>query len=375
MSVVQNLALHPNFVSALRGIWLFTWRPQLASRKLPMLLLGLLLLPALVYLTIPSPGAWAQRRGSPINPGPLTDQLARRLNRAGHPLRPEQRTQFLQLFSEESSRLRDSPAQLQTGDPGAKARREVLKAGWDRIESRGRALLDEPQLDTFKSFKQRELGFGQNQIRPFWGRVEPFYHWLIDLYFFVILPLQCVRASGGLIRDELQADTLGFLITRPISRARLLLLKYVAQTCWLELALLLQTLLFFATGALRQLPELGSLLPLFLAVQILAVPAWSGLGIFLGQITKRYMPLALLYGLIVEMGIGRIPTNINSLSLIHHLKSLLARNAGLQSIYDWPTRGVPMGIGALLLAAVAFIALAAVLFTTREYHHTAEMQK
>ena len=54
---------------------------------------------------------------------------------------------------------------------------------------------------------------------------------------------------GGLIRDELQADTMGFLTTRPLTRARLLLVKFIAQTAWVQIVMLLETLLLFAVGA------------------------------------------------------------------------------------------------------------------------------
>jgi hypothetical protein len=114
---------------------------------------------------------------------------------------------------------------------------------------------------------------------------------------------------------------------------------------------------------------------LLLAAQIMAVPAWSGLGILLGQLTKRYMPLALVYGFIVEMGIGRIPSNINTLSLMRHLKSLLAHHSGVQDIYKWTPEAPWIPLGALVLAAAVFVAAAALLFTYREYHQTAEMQK
>ena len=78
----------------------------------------------------------------------------------------------------------------------------------------------------------------------------------------------------GLIRDELQADTLGFLITRPVKRAQLILVKYLSQAVWLEILLLVETrLLLFAAGAAREIPALGALLPLVLAVQFLAIPA------------------------------------------------------------------------------------------------------
>jgi hypothetical protein len=140
-------------------------------------------------------------------------------------------------------------------------------------------------------------------------------------------------------------------------------------------AALVEGLLLLGAGALREIPAVGSLLPLFLAAQFLAVPAWSALGLLMGQITKRYLPLAVVYGLIVELGIGDIPTNINSLSLLRHLKTLLAHDAALQSLYQWTGKGVLLPASALVLAAALFLTLAALLFTFREYHAAAEMRK
>ena len=88
-----------------------------------------------------------------------------------------------------------------------------------------------------------------------------------------------------------------------------MLIKFIAQTAWLQIWLAVQTLLVLASGVFRDVPHLATLAPLLLGSQVLAVTAWSALGLFLGQISKRYMALALLYGSIVEMGIGRIPTN------------------------------------------------------------------
>jgi ABC-type transport system involved in multi-copper enzyme maturation permease subunit len=184
-----------------------------------------------------------------------------------------------------------------------------------------------------------------------------------------------VRACGALIRDELQADTLGFLITRPISRARLLIVKYISQVAWLEILLLAETLLVFAAGVERQIPHLAALLPLFLCVQFLAIPAWSALGVLLGQLTTRYMAAALIYGAVVEMGIGRIPTNINTLSLLRHIETLLSRNGPLQDIFNWDVGGTWTAILALLLAPVIFVGVAALLFSLIEYHASTEMQK
>ena len=101
----------------------------------------------------------------------------------------------------------------------------------------------------------------------------------------------------------------------------------------------METLLLFAAGFWREIPALGELLPLFLAAQFLAVLAWSALGAFLGQLTSRYMAIALVYGFIVELGIGNIPTNINTLSLMRHLKALLAHNPALFETYEWAGPG------------------------------------
>ncbi len=365
----------PTFTGAWRGIWLFTWRPLAAWRRVPLLLVGLLALPVLVYLTTPSQQA-APKRDSPLgDPAMLANRFARQSERAGATLSDEQRSQLLGIFTEEFARADTPPVEGQSADAGAAREREEIKACYARIHARAQTVLNETQFNRFRNFERLVSMQAQQRVRPRWTRTEPFYHWLVDFYFFVILPLQCARGCGGLIRDELQADTLGFLLTRPLSRARLLVLKYLSQIAWLEILLLGETLLLFVAGSLRQMPALGSLLPLFLAAQILAVPAWSALGLFLGQVTKRYLAVALLYGLIVEMGIGRIPTNINTLSLVRHLKTLLAHNPALHTLYDWNGTGVLLSIGALVFAAGLFLTLAALLFTFREYHQTAEMQK
>jgi hypothetical protein len=367
--------LEPTFGRALRGIWLFTWRPQLAFRRLPLLALGLLALPVVIYLTTSALDTWSQHRSFMGNPGMPVNELARRLARADLRLKPEQHSQLSEIFGDEFRHSDERDFAAGTPEAVAERQRAEVKACYDRIHARVQSVLNDEQMQQFRSFEKRNVLLTQQRVRPAWNRTEPFYHWLLDLYFFVILPLQCVRGSGGLIRDELQADTLGFLLTRPLSRARLLILKYLAQTGWLQIAMLGETLLIFLVGYLRQIPNLGSLLPLFLAAQFLAVFAWSALGVFLGLLAKRYMALALLYGLIVEMGIGRIPTNINTLSLVRHLKTLLSHNTVLQSIYEWPSQNLALSLASLVFGAVLFTTLAALLFTFREYHHTAEMQK
>src|SRR5262249_32116008 len=144
--------------------------------------------------------------------------------------------------------------------------------------------------------------------------LRPFYRWLVDFYFLLVLPLYGLSVCGSMIRDELQSDTLGFLTTRPVGRARLFLIKYLCQMTWLQALAALHGLLLCGVGFAREVPGVGSMMALFFGAQVLAVLAWGALSALLGLITRRYMVLGIVYGFVVEMGIGRIPTNINSLS-------------------------------------------------------------
>lgn len=375
-SANQPAQLTPSFFRALGGVWLFTWKSNLALGRLPGLLVTLFALPVVVCLTTLTAESWSRRHAVMGNPGLKVTQFSGRLARAGVPLQPQQQAELDRIFREEFSRAERELTADSPNGVSVNRQKEAIQDCYARVQDRCRSLLDERQFAEYVAFEQRMVDLSEGHVRERrWSRTEPFYRWLIDFYFFVILPLNCVRACGGLIRDEVQADTLGFLTTRPLTRARLLILKFFSQVAWVQILMLVEALLLFAVGVLRRVPNLGTLLPLFLLAQFLAVFAWGALGIFLGQATKRYMAAAMLYGLVVEMGIGRIPTNINNLSLMRHFKALLGHNSALQAVYDWSLEAVPYSAGAIVLAGCIFLALAAVLFTLLEYQHTAEMQK
>lgn len=366
----------PSFLRALAGLWSFTWRSNLSWTKAPVTALVLLVLPVLVFLTIPSTDKWARRHSVLGRPSSQVHELAATLEKAGVPLSPEQRAEFQRVFEEEFRRAEAVLRDARPGENTVTRQREAIQEAFDHVYDRTRGVLKEGQFAAYREFESGAVSRSKDRVSEVrWTRTEPFYRWLIDFYFFVILPLNCVRACGGLIRDEVQANTLGFLTTRPMSRARLLLAKYLTQAAWLQLLLLAETLLLFVAGWVRQLPNLTSLLPLFLGAQILAVAVWSALGTVLGQLTKRYMAAGLLYGLVVEIGIGQIPTNINNLSLIRQFKSLLSHDTALQAVFKWTESGVALNLGIVVLATTLFLAAAALLFTYREYHHTVEMQK
>jgi hypothetical protein len=371
------LVLAPTFFGGLRGIWLFTWKTQLTSRRLSLALVSLFTLPVLIYLTTSSPKDWAQNRPANVgDPMEFLNAVSKRMARSGAPLQPGQKVELATILTDEYTRTEDALAEIPASQMNSERQRQELNQCRERIRKQAQNVLDERQFAVFQNYRPPNRFEGSAPLADLkWNRTAPFYHWLIDLYFFILVPLNCVRLCGAVIRDELDADTLGFLTTRPLSRARLLCIKYISQIAWLQLWLFAQTLLLFAAGSLKEIPALGNLLPLFLGAQFLAILAWGALGLFLGLVSKKYMALALVYGSIVEMGIGRIPTNINTLSLMRHLKTLLGHNPALESIYNWSAIGFLGPIGALVLGALFFLILAALMFSYKEYHHTTEMQK
>lgn len=372
------LSVAPGFLQALRGAWLLTWRTHFTTRSLTTILVVLCALPVLTYL---SATTFSDAAASVLNrPQRDLDRVALHLRRSGVPLSPAARAKLAAIFEDEYAQARNHWQSPPTNVSAVDAARSQL----DQLSEWNRSLTSrvEPELETrqFRSFQiAQTYSYDQKArslSRPHWTPSAAFYNLLVEFYFFIVLPLVCARSCGALFRDELQAETLGFLLTRPVSRPVLVVVKYICQAAWLALLLLAQALLLFFAGQLRGIPHLAAVLPLFLAAQCLAIPAWSALGLLLGLFSNRYIALALIYGFVVELGIGRIPTNINSLSLMRHLQSLLANNDELRSLFDPAiTPAVWSPIAALLIGAAIFLGASVLLFTFREYHVNAEMQK
>jgi ABC-type transport system involved in multi-copper enzyme maturation permease subunit len=201
------------------------------------------------------------------------------------------------------------------------------------------------------------------------------YYWFIGLYLQVILPFFCLSVFGDLIREEIQGNTLVFFTTRPVTRAQLLLTKFVCLLAWVEVLALGNSLCLVLVGMIYHLEQMASLAGYLLSTQSLAVLAFGSLSALLGLIQKRFLVLGVIYGFVVEVGIGQIPTNINTLSMTRHVKTLMGNHSVLGPYFNWSPEGTGTSVLALLIASGLFLAAASLLFSFREFLHGEEMQK
>jgi predicted Na+-dependent transporter len=88
---------------------------------------------------------------------------------------------------------------------------------------------------------------------------------------------------------------------------------------------------------------------------------------------QRFVVIGILYWLVVEMGLGMVESsNINQLSILRHVHTLLAQNKMVMSVMvegesKWSAAD-PLTAGLVLIGATLFfLAAGAALFTYREY--------
>ena len=198
------------------------------------------------------------------------------------------------------------------------------------------------------------------------GQANVFFGWVVGFYFLTLMPLTCLSVCGSMVREEASANTLCFYTTRPLKRAEMFLLFYFGNVAWLQVPFGVLTLMLFGVAAIRGVDGLGALLPIFLITQFLALMAWSALCGMIGMAHQRYIVVGIVYGLLVEIGIANIPTNVANIALSHHIHTLLAHHGPLELMFGWSTDGRVMSIACLGVGTLLFLGIGALFFTLRE---------
>ena len=201
---------------------------------------------------------------------------------------------------------------------------------------------------------------------------EEWLTWVATFHFGLVVPLWCLIAFGSLVRDEVQAGTIGFLLTRPLTRTRFFALRWLAVLVTVQAPLALNTILLGVVALALGIPGAMLLTSLLLVALLLVVPAYGAIAACLGLLTRKYLLLGLVYGFVVEVGIGQIPTNINTLSVARHFRTLLAQSELIEQHAGWSAGQLCGSLGGLLLLTLVYLGASLLLFNVREYSQSEE---
>jgi len=206
-----------------------------------------------------------------------------------------------------------------------------------------------------------------------------------------LLPLAALLYATGVIEDELEEQTITYLLIRPISKWALYLVKMLATvTTTVLLTVVFTVLTYLAIFVGGDTPAATVLSRCFTAVSIhcTAVCTYSCLFGLISLLTKRSLIGSILYILVFEWLLGNLPLAIRLITVIYYTRLIAYRtlpfvtpDPGSQNIaaekWQFDIKSDPnllehpqLAICWIVLVAgsVAFTLLAAFLCSRREFY-------
>lgn len=208
-----------------------------------------------------------------------------------------------------------------------------------------------------------------------------------------LLPLVALLYASGIIQDEQEDQTITYLLTRPIPKWLIYAVKMAATwttTVLLVTALTVLTFLAIYINSDAELAHVSYRCVVACAVLSLAVIAYCSLFGLMSLLTTRILVVGVLYTAIVEGFLATLPFSVRMVTVIYYIRLIAYRV--LDFVVSWP-RGRQDDIAAsawsldtsaapgladhprlatcvwtLLLAGIAFTALAGWLCSRREFH-------
>ena len=184
---------------------------------------------------------------------------------------------------------------------------------------------------------------------------------MIPLFLQVVLIFVTLVNATTLIREEIDDNTLPYLLTRPISKPAVVMYKYIGYLVAVLVLLVPPIVLAYGvteayqgTGLTSDLDVLGG----FLVTTVLGSAAYGAMFLFISVIFRKPLAVGLLFGFVWESIVGSIPGDVPKLSLIHYLKSVLK---GMIAIGPMTTYRSDISAETALLTLVGFSAALIVL--------------
>jgi len=198
---------------------------------------------------------------------------------------------------------------------------------------------------------------------------------MVPLFLQVVLIFVTLVNATAVIREEIDDNTLPYLLTRPIGKPAIVVSKYVGYLGTVLILLIPSVVLAYViTEAYSGVP-IGSdadVLGGFLAVTVLGSAAYGALFLFISVLLRKPLAVGLMIGFLWESVVGSIPGNVPKLSIIYYLRSILKGTIEIGPLTGFPT-DVSAGLAAaiLVLLSVAFLVAAMFVFQQNEFRQKA----
>ncbi len=198
---------------------------------------------------------------------------------------------------------------------------------------------------------------------------------MVPLFLQVVLIFVTLVNATSLVREEIEDNTLPYLLTRPISKPAIAASKYVGYLASILVVLLPPLVLAYAVTEAYGGVAFGTdvdVLGAFLVATVLGTAAYGALFLFLSVLLRKPLAVGLLFGFVWESIVGLIPGNVPKLSIIFYLRSLLKGMVDVGPLAGFATDVSPSVAAVVLIAlSITMFLLAAVVFQRMEFRQKA----
>jgi ABC-2 type transport system permease protein len=190
-----------------------------------------------------------------------------------------------------------------------------------------------------------------------------------------LVPFAALWCATAMVQDELEEQTLTYLLVRPLPRWVIYLSKLgatIAVTVVLSAVFSFLAYLAVYAGLVPAQPEIAGRALKIAALLALAICAYSSIFGALSLIMRRSLAVGLVYIVLLEGVVANVDFIARKLTVMYYFKVLVERWALEDAIPDWsmPLGDLPAaGNSVLVLALIslAFGLLGAILFSVREF--------
>lgn len=196
------------------------------------------------------------------------------------------------------------------------------------------------------------------------------YELLVEgLFLPFVLLLVCLLLAVPLFREEIDRESLSYLLTRTIPKLEIILGKYLGYLGAALVVLIPPVVVGYGLVAVAGSPPSGLLtgvLPALLASTTLGIVAFGAFYLFLGLVVREALIVGLIYAFVWEFLIGDLTGIAPDLSIMHYLMSLSSHLISQGPLSTYPTQlTLAQSVAGPLVFAAGILVLTYLAF--REY--------